>query len=183
MGDEGGMTRVMGESERERKRERSEGRGEEGRERWRTSRSLCSIRIKHPPVRKKFGVFTPQTRCSPQTSQIRKKCAENAQHAREVNFFSPFRADPVAHPCCKLLRRSASVKICCCRDFMFLRDVSATLPQLRDGEEKFDTNWRRRGRGGGEEQLGWVPAAMCSWKRSEPITFKPSPLSAKTLQI
>lgn len=96
-------------SQRERERGGDGGVRRGGRERWRTSRSLCSIRIKHPPVREKFGVFTPQTRCCAQTSQIRRKCAEDAQNAREVNFSSPFRSDPAAHPCCKVIRRSAFV--------------------------------------------------------------------------
>ena len=55
-------------------------------------------------------------------------------NAREVNFYSLFQTDPVAHPCGESHpEERVSSQTCCCRDFMFLRDVSATFPQLRDG--------------------------------------------------
>lgn len=177
MGDEGGMTRGDGGSQREREREKRERGvgwgGEGGRERWRTSRSLRSIRIKHPPVRKKFGVFTPQTRCCPQTSQLRRKCAEKRQTAEKWTFSSPSDLNR-GRVQAELTRRSAFIPTpaavgtpCFCETFLQLSRSWETQSKFwRELKKERKRRRRRRRRAARVSPRDWKYSEVISLNRS-----------------
>lgn len=163
MGDEGGMTRGDGGSQREREREKRE--REEWREGWGGEGALKNIpeSPQHPdqtPAGEDKSLAFSLLR--PAAARKLRSSAENAQKKRQTaekwTFSSPSDLNR-GRVQAELTRRSAFIPTpaavgtpCFCGTFLQLS------PQLRDAKQKFDVNWRRRGRGGGEEQLGWVRA-------------------------